>query len=1182
MTNVGYATLQIIPSVRGIGDELRRQLVGPAGDSGEQAGEAAGGGFRDAFTGALAAIGVTELASGLGGKFTDAFSQALEQGNISSQLSGQLGSSGPTAARQGAEVGQLFAKGVTENFEQGAEAVRAIVSGGLVPPDATVAQLDLIGAKFTDVANTFGTDMGLQSQAISALLKNQLAPNASVALDIITTGFQKLGPNAEDLLETFQEYPIQLRKLGIDANQAIGLFRQGIQGGARDTDIIADAFKEFSIRAIDMSTTSQDAYKLIGLNAEKMSLQISKGGEGANAGLQLVLDRLRAIKDPVKQSAAAVGLFGTQAEDLGAAFFKLDPGKATTAFGDVTGAAEQLGKTLHSGPSHELTVFTRALQQGFVTFLGGQVLPILADWGSTLNQKVLPPLMLVGGFLASLFLPTLALLGGAISGTVAWLREWGAWLIPVGVAIVGLTVLLNASAIATAAVTAVFALYRGVLIAAAAVTRGYAVAQGILNAVLTANPIGLIIVGIAALVALLVVAYNKSDTFRRIVQAAWSGIQAGWSVLWTSVLKPGIDAFMLGLRQLGAAASWLWTTILSPVFSFIGLAAKVLFAIVATILIVPLVLLFRVLAAVVSALWTNAVSPIFTLIGALAVWLYATVLKPAFDQVMATLRAVGAVASWLWTNAVKPAFDAIGQAGTWLYNNVLKPAFTQAMTTFRALGSAASWLWTNAVRPAFDSVGSKVSWLYDNVIKPVMDKGKAAIGLFGTAFSLARDAIGKAWDQVSGIAKKPINFIIKYVYTEGIKAVWDKVAGFVGLGKLPAAPKLLAAGGTVGNGWGPAAPMKVNRPTAIVGEGSSRHPEYVIPTDPRYRSRALALHAAAGTQLMADGGIIGGVTDWIGGTAKKVGGAVMSGVDFLSDPGKLWDEATKFIRDKIAQIGAAPFPQMIGKVPIKMLGGLKDKIVSAATSVFGGGGGGGTWARPVSAPLGTRYGVRGSMWSSGYHTGTDFPAPTGTAVRAAAAGIVQSVLSGGPYGNHLSILHGAGLSSMYAHMSSMGVRSGQRVTKGAQIGAVGATGNTTGPHLHFEARRGGRTINPEPLLGYSNGGRPPVGDWAWVGENGPELLRFGSRATVYPHEQSVRMAAGMAGARAAASSVSAGPARAAAAAPLSAAPSGLSAGDRLRLVVEGREFEAYVEDVADGRIESTLRPVAAAIAGRRG
>ncbi|MFD4530273.1 peptidoglycan DD-metalloendopeptidase family protein [Streptomyces sp. NPDC058470] len=104
------------------------------------------------------------------------------------------------------------------------------------------------------------------------------------------------------------------------------------------------------------------------------------------------------------------------------------------------------------------------------------------------------------------------------------------------------------------------------------------------------------------------------------------------------------------------------------------------------------------------------------------------------------------------------------------------------------------------------------------------------------------------------------------------------------------------------------------------------------------------------------------------------------------------------------------------------------------------------------ATIGTGYKVAGSMWSSGYHTGVDFVVPTGTTVKSVAAGTVVSAGWGGAYGNQVVIQHADGEYSQYAHLSSLSVSAGQTVTGGQQIGLSGATGNVTGPHLHFEIR----------------------------------------------------------------------------------------------------------------------------------
>ncbi|EDY55953.1 MULTISPECIES: LysM peptidoglycan-binding domain-containing M23 family metallopeptidase [Streptomyces] len=104
------------------------------------------------------------------------------------------------------------------------------------------------------------------------------------------------------------------------------------------------------------------------------------------------------------------------------------------------------------------------------------------------------------------------------------------------------------------------------------------------------------------------------------------------------------------------------------------------------------------------------------------------------------------------------------------------------------------------------------------------------------------------------------------------------------------------------------------------------------------------------------------------------------------------------------------------------------------------------------ATIGTGYRVAGSMWSSGYHTGVDFVVPTGTSLKAVGAGTVVSAGWGGAYGNQVVIKLADGYYAQYAHLSQLSVSAGQTVTAGQQIGLSGATGNVTGPHLHFEIR----------------------------------------------------------------------------------------------------------------------------------
>jgi murein DD-endopeptidase MepM/ murein hydrolase activator NlpD len=102
--------------------------------------------------------------------------------------------------------------------------------------------------------------------------------------------------------------------------------------------------------------------------------------------------------------------------------------------------------------------------------------------------------------------------------------------------------------------------------------------------------------------------------------------------------------------------------------------------------------------------------------------------------------------------------------------------------------------------------------------------------------------------------------------------------------------------------------------------------------------------------------------------------------------------------------------------------------------------------------------------SGHFHSGIDMAAPAGTTVRAAAGGRVRVAWSPTGYGLQVIVDHGGGLATLYGHLESAAVVSGDVVAPGVELGRVGSSGLSTGPHLHFEVRRDGRPVDPTPWL----------------------------------------------------------------------------------------------------------------------
>jgi murein DD-endopeptidase MepM/ murein hydrolase activator NlpD len=129
-------------------------------------------------------------------------------------------------------------------------------------------------------------------------------------------------------------------------------------------------------------------------------------------------------------------------------------------------------------------------------------------------------------------------------------------------------------------------------------------------------------------------------------------------------------------------------------------------------------------------------------------------------------------------------------------------------------------------------------------------------------------------------------------------------------------------------------------------------------------------------------------------------------------------------------------------------------------------GGPGSFSWPVTGTITSPFGWRSNPFGGApeFHQGLDIAAPTGTTVTAAAGGTVLMAQWYGGYGNYILIDHGGGYSTGYGHLSAIYVSANQTVARGQAIGAVGSTGQSTGPHLHFEIRINGKPVDPAPRL----------------------------------------------------------------------------------------------------------------------
>jgi phage-related protein len=417
--NLATAYVDIVSSTRGLGSDITRQFGGLQGEA-DKAGAESGKSFGGKF-GALAKVGILGAGALIAGALGASIAAGVNMQAVTTKLGAQLGASGAESARLGQVAGSLYADNYGESLGDVANSVKSVIQniGGMAT--ASNSELSSITGQVSSLASTFEQDLGGTTAAVGQLMKTGLAANAQQALDIITVGFQHGVDKSGDFLDTLNEYGTQFRKLGIDGTTATGLLSQGLKGGARDADVVADSLKEFSIRAVDGSKTTAAGFKGLGLDVNKTAEAIGKGGKSAAAATQTVLTRMKAIKDPVQQAAIATELFGTQSEDLGKALFSLDLNTAATGLGKVAGAAKAVDSAVSNTISSKFTALGRSVKVA-AAGIGSDLLPIVGpavDGLTRLAAKATSG----ADYLSARLSPAFTTVGKSISGALTILTK---------------------------------------------------------------------------------------------------------------------------------------------------------------------------------------------------------------------------------------------------------------------------------------------------------------------------------------------------------------------------------------------------------------------------------------------------------------------------------------------------------------------------------------------------------------------------------------------------------------------------------------------------------------------------------------------------------------------------------------------------------------------------------------
>ncbi|WP_431870799.1 tape measure protein [Nocardiopsis eucommiae] len=890
MASVGYATLSIVPSIRGLAGELNRQLgasARPAQRAGEQIGtsvsagaskglgrlqrsiETVTSGAGRAFSGVATTVGRLAPAlnnanrgtSQLGQGFRGVYTQASGLGGALNNI----GLAANTAFTVGRDGAGLLAAGMqrTGVSASAANSIFYRMGGTLSSIGSTAGSaLSTVGAAATSAATSLRTSFSNAAESAGETIRNTLG-GAVARVGALIAGLG-LGAFAAEVARVAS---------GASTTQAqIEALYGAAGGGAAEVAALMDGMAE-RFRGLDMAAMREGAVSLayMGLQGEEavgvlerlekattvtgsgtVGLQRAMAGltKGVNAG-KFMMGELNQISDagipiydsladvlgvsiPEAQAMASAGAIGLSdvldalSGDYGTWFPALLEG-ADNVGKTFSGAWSTVKNTLVNGFAEQLVpLIDRAaplmlglatsVESGFSALPGvlGRLRDALSgtgivdgiktmvqgvkDFGASAMPALAPFVDAVKyGLAVSLEIARQAIdrVGAAFSAMGAWMREnrgavelLGA---VIGSMVAGLTIYATVSGIARIA------------------TMTWAAAQWALNTALSANPIGLIVAAVAALVGGVIYAYRNFEGFRKVVDSVWKTIKTAALWIWDKGLKPAFDGIMAGVRWVGDAVMWLWNSAIKPAwnaivgafnaskntaggvldgisnaFTSLGQAAMGLWTdyikpafdwiwgllknvatLIIVVVIAPLVIAFKTMGAIVTWLWSAAIKPAFNFIAAGALWLWQNALKPAWDGIIGGLKTVATWFAWLWASAIKPAIDLIAAGALWLWNQGIKPAWDMVVAGAKWVASGFTWLW-NRIKAIFNFIAGHVRawWTRTRAIFALVVFYVRST--LGAAFTWFRDKVIKpVWDWISGH--------INRIWNNGIKPAFDKV-----------------------------------------------------------------------------------------------------------------------------------------------------------------------------------------------------------------------------------------------------------------------------------------------------------------------------------------------------------------------------------------------------------------------
>ena len=1078
--NLGTAWIQISPSMSGFRSSIEKELgsVNTAAAAKNISGGLSGAFATVAKIGAAAMGAVAASAAGIGAAVAGlaargGIDRALNIENAQAKLTGLGHSADDVSTIMTSALNAV--KGTAYSLGDAASVAAALSAAGV----DSGQQMQTVLTTVADTAQISGkslSDVGAIFSSVAARGKLQgddLLQLTSAGVPVLQFLSEQLGVTTQDVSDMVSKGQIDFATFASAMQAGLGGAAQA--GGETFQGALANVQAALSRLGASVATPALDALKVLFTGLIPVIDQVT-------AALQPSMDALGPQLTAAAQ--AAVGSFGQLGQVLGDALAAAMPAISQALVSligllpQIIGSVGQLMPTLIQAASQVLPTLVQAalaLTPVIMQIIGlvAQILPDLAQVAADALPGIISAIMTLTPVIVSVvsavvdfvsehqnLLPVLAKVAAAVGAAVLAYKGFQVIKTVRSFIVTGVSAFsmlrqgMTASGAAATISAAGYKVNSAAMKGATVASKAFAIGQKLVNAAMNANPIVKIVGLLILLGGALVLAYNKSETFRNIVNAAWNGIK---------------DAA-------GAVVDWFQTTVV-PIFQGIWEGLKVAAAIFFT----PMQLMWDGLVAV----WQNVVAPALE-------WLWHTIFEPAWNGIRS---AVQAVADW-FSGTLVPIFqgvwDAIKAALEWLWHTIFEPVWNGIRAAVEAVAGWFSGTLVPALQAVWDAITRAVQWVHDrfsdiwnairnNIVQPVVswftdtviDRFVAVKDRVVDAFNVMKDGIGRAWDAVKEIAATPVRFVVNTVVA-GIVNAYNKVASKFGADQADVPHVDFAVGGYTGPGGR-------LQPAGVVHKGE-------------------VVWSQADVARWGGPGVVEAMRRWRGYDKGGFVGDAIGGHDLgtMHDQsiGDIIKQLVKgpvdFFKNLIGNLmdglGSSPFVEIVKSVPRHIAETIGNWVKDHLSDWFGGGSGSeafdGWWQAAVAIipEMAPYKGIAAKVaeMESGFNPTVQNNWDSNAAAGHPSAGLMQFILP------TFEAYHHPGFDNW-----------------------MGAVDQLLAWWHYVNARYGGPENIPGIVsmrsgggyVGYARGTSNARRGLAWVGENGPELIRFHGGEQVIPNDK---------------------------------------------------------------------------------